>query len=592
LRKNPVEREGFGEVKFSRLGRDKLTGVSLSDPERLKLLPAVKPLIEKGDYIGRAGAEGRSDGMVAFHYFEGNVKIGNQTKFIGVSAAEDRNGNRFYNLTESPDVLLKNKSARLAQMTAGGDALSNDSIPEIFNLIIITFEAGVNMNLTFDRASARARDENGFMRVTGCNITKETVNPYHGKEIPGWRGLGLNPDAVYRGYRSGEELRASIPTWQGLPLLLDHHVDSATAPQKKARVGAIGTDLAWAAPYLTASLTVWDAAAQQEIESGAFKELSCAYAFTADFTPGVFAGQKYDFVMRNIKGNHVALVREGRAGPDVVVADGKINPKPMEKEDTTMDVLDKIKAFLDTLKTEEKGALPAGVNKDNEPPAAKPAEPAAKPAEPAAKPAEPAAPAKAVKDDEPGSLGAELYALIDSLQDTELAAKIKAKIDEIRAGEKAAKAENKSAPAPAAPAPAPETPAPAPGQDPAAKNITALDSAIRQFASDAAKVKEQTKAEAKAEAQNHFRSLYEAARKVRPLVGELDAMAFDSAGDIYRHALKQSGAEVKTIDASALAEMVGVVLDARRNTAAANFTGGINKETGSLASILGVSTSV
>ena len=43
-------------------------------------------------------------------------------------------------------------------------------------------------------------------------------------------------------------------------------------------------------------------------------------------TPGVTPeGEKYDGVMRDIVGNHVALVREGRAGPDVVVGDSKEN---------------------------------------------------------------------------------------------------------------------------------------------------------------------------------------------------------------------------------------------------------------------------
>lgn len=43
-------------------------------------------------------------------------------------------------------------------------------------------------------------------------------------------------------------------------------------------------------------------------------------------TPGTYKGQKYDGVMRDIQGNHVALVEAGRAGPDVVVMDA--NPFP------------------------------------------------------------------------------------------------------------------------------------------------------------------------------------------------------------------------------------------------------------------------
>jgi hypothetical protein len=44
-------------------------------------------------------------------------------------------------------------------------------------------------------------------------------------------------------------------------------------------------------------------------------------------TPGEFEGKAFDGVMRNILGNHVALVEEGRAGPDVFVGDSALPTK-------------------------------------------------------------------------------------------------------------------------------------------------------------------------------------------------------------------------------------------------------------------------
>ena len=177
--------------------------------------------------------------------------------------------------------------------------------------------------LTFDAApSARSTDENGFLHVSSSHITKATVNPYYGREIPGWREAGLDPEAVYYGWRDPQELQKSLPTWAGLPLHIEHHIDSAEEPAKLTRVGAVGA-AAWNAPYIDAPLTVWDAAAIDGIEDGSFCELSCAYRYDPDFTPGSYEGVEYDFIMRNIRGNHVALVEEGRAGPDVVVADAQ-----------------------------------------------------------------------------------------------------------------------------------------------------------------------------------------------------------------------------------------------------------------------------
>ena len=82
--------------------------------------------------------------------------------------------------------------------------------------------------LTFDAApSARSVDANGFLHVASSHITKATVNPYYGREIPGSEKLGLDPERIYYGFRDPEELRKSLPTWEGLPLHIEHHIDSA-----------------------------------------------------------------------------------------------------------------------------------------------------------------------------------------------------------------------------------------------------------------------------------------------------------------------------------------------------------------------------
>lgn len=176
-------------------------------------------------------------------------------------------------------------------------------------------------------ASARRIDENGYLHVPGNHITKAVVNPYYGREIPGWEDLGLDPEKVYYGLRDPEELAKAVGTFSGLPLQADHHPDSAEDPQTEFRVGSVGTDVRWEPPYIVASLCVWDADAIEAIKSGRMREISCAYRYEPDFTPGEYEGTHYDFVMRDIRGNHVALVEEGRAGPDVVVADKQLELK-------------------------------------------------------------------------------------------------------------------------------------------------------------------------------------------------------------------------------------------------------------------------
>ncbi|QDB73887.1 head maturation protease [Aeromonas phage 2_D05] len=222
--------------------------------------------------------------------------------------------------------------------------------------------------MAFDRQSARSIDADGRLRVSKTNISKAVVNPYYGREIPGWQQLGLEDDKVYRLYRDPEELAKGAGTFNNLPILNKHIPVTVDAPQKDNVVGSIGSDVVFDAPYLQASLCIWDAAAIAGVESEKQCELSCGYRYDPDMTPGTTSdGETYDGVMRNIRGNHLALVEVGRAGPDVVVADSdpfrKNTDKP-KKETPAMKMTKLGKALALSLqglspKIAQDSALPA-----------------------------------------------------------------------------------------------------------------------------------------------------------------------------------------------------------------------------------------
>ncbi len=173
--------------------------------------------------------------------------------------------------------------------------------------------------LAFDRASARTIDRDGRMHVAVTPISKANVCPYAGREIPG--SLGLNPDGIYRLFRDPEELARAVPTFNRLPVLSRHVPVTALDHRPELVVGATGSEARFSSPYLLNSLVIWTAAAIDGVESGRQRELSSAYRYRADMTPGSIGGEAFDGVMRDIIGNHVALVPEGRAGADVVVGD-------------------------------------------------------------------------------------------------------------------------------------------------------------------------------------------------------------------------------------------------------------------------------
>lgn len=176
--------------------------------------------------------------------------------------------------------------------------------------------------LAFDRQSVRSYDADGRLHVALTNISKANVCPYYGSEIPGFVELGLEPTKVYKLWRDPEELAKGAATFNNLPLLRRHIQVSADEPSKDDVVGSIGSDVAFNNPYLCASLCIWDSEAIAGIEAEKIEELSSAYRYNADMTPGTTPdGEAYDGRMTNIIGNHLALVEVGRAGSDVVVAD-------------------------------------------------------------------------------------------------------------------------------------------------------------------------------------------------------------------------------------------------------------------------------
>lgn len=178
--------------------------------------------------------------------------------------------------------------------------------------------------IALDEASVREPDRDGRMRVRKAHISKAGVNPYRGDEIPGWQELGLEPDKVYAMLRPPEELRKAADTFNGIQLLRDHVPVDAEDHRPHDVVGATGTEAEFNDPYLDNSLHVWTRDAIDGIEDDSKRQLSCGYHYRAEMTPGEFRGTRYDGVMRDICGNHVALVEQGRAGPDVIVGDSAL----------------------------------------------------------------------------------------------------------------------------------------------------------------------------------------------------------------------------------------------------------------------------
>lgn len=96
-------------VLFSRVGLNKLQSNS-ADLGKIKAIPALKDIIEKGEYQGAEDLlHPRQDGIIKFHRINHDVSIEGHKENMSVLVGEDRDGNRFYNLNNKT-YTVKNSS--------------------------------------------------------------------------------------------------------------------------------------------------------------------------------------------------------------------------------------------------------------------------------------------------------------------------------------------------------------------------------------------------------------------------------------------------------------------------------------------------
>jgi hypothetical protein len=137
-------------------------------------------------------------------------------------------------------------------------------------------------------------------------------------------GVQMYTDAdgsVRREYRPATEVASpeSLASFAGKAITLEHPpilLDSANT--KDYQIGFSGTEVVYDDGFVRAVMTITDKEAIERIMRGDAKEVSAGYRVNYDATPGVTdSGENYDGIQKEINGNHIAVVRRGRAGPQV-----------------------------------------------------------------------------------------------------------------------------------------------------------------------------------------------------------------------------------------------------------------------------------
>ncbi len=136
----------------------------------------------------------------------------------------------------------------------------------------------------------------------------------------------------------------SLKSYKGAPVIVTHDAGLITKDNvSDEQIGTILSDGYRSGEDVRAEIIIHDTDA---LKSSGLRELSLGYNLELDETPGEWNGEPYDAVQRNIRINHLALVREARAGEqarlnidsrDSALKGGKVMQKSRKKKNNRMD---------------------------------------------------------------------------------------------------------------------------------------------------------------------------------------------------------------------------------------------------------------
>lgn len=125
-----------------------------------------------------------------------------------------------------------------------------------------------------------------------------------------------------REYRPRDEVsRAeSLASFEDAPVIdFFDHTGLVTPEDYRRKTVGHARNVRMDGDYVVADLVINDADTIKRIDNGDRIDTSAGYVTKDEHMPGVWKGEKYDLIQRNIFGNHIALCppNSGRSGPDV-----------------------------------------------------------------------------------------------------------------------------------------------------------------------------------------------------------------------------------------------------------------------------------
>lgn len=184
----------------------------------------------------------------------------------------------------------------------------------------------------------------GFLICKNVKIGRSGALQYLGEEV------GINGDnSIITVYRTTKENSApeTLASFEGKPIT-DNHPDEDVTPDNYHyyQRGHIQNVRA-ADNYIIADLFVTDRKLIEDITSGVKREVSCGYDTT------YVEDEQGNLFQTNIRGNHLAIVENGRAGGTVKIQDSKSEVLKMAKRNSEKILKDFVKKVRDAQTSEE-----------------------------------------------------------------------------------------------------------------------------------------------------------------------------------------------------------------------------------------------
>lgn len=164
--------------------------------------------------------------------------------------------------------------------------------------------------------------DQGYLRVPG-KVARTGIQQYLASEL---QLTDREPDEVINVYRPPEEVFSpdSLGTYEDVDVTDDHPSALVDAKSyKSVAVGHTTNPARQEGEYVVADMIIKDQKAIDAIQAGK-ANLSAGYEAEYHYEPGTTAdGEPYEFVQRNIRINHIALVDRARAGQEAKLYDHK-----------------------------------------------------------------------------------------------------------------------------------------------------------------------------------------------------------------------------------------------------------------------------